>query len=235
MFFSVGAEVPRQLALPFSCDEDSFRSKIEGAVGKAVALTFTDNATSMISVRAKGSCPVVRIHRMFLSAGMPVIIEIADFIRSGRRRTPLVRSFIRQNKGLLKRSERRKKVLRPEGRYHDLIGICRRMNTEYFEGRVDASVTWGAKSRKRAVRCRTLGSYNGKTGVITISPVLDRKDTPRYFVEFIVYHEMLHADIGVKMNNGRRLVHTGEFRLRERMFRDYEKAIFWEKKRMLRG
>jgi predicted metal-dependent hydrolase len=233
MSSSAGVDVPRQLALPFPCDEDSFRSRVEKAVGRAIALTFTDNATSMISVRTKGPCPVVRIHRMFLSAGMPVIKEIADFISSGRRQTPLVRNFIRQNNRLLKEPGPGKKVLRPAGRYHDLIGIYHRINTEYFDGSVNVAVTWGSKSNKRAVRRRTLGSYNEKTCVITINPVLDRKDTPRYFVEFIVYHEMLHAVVGVKMKNGRRLVHTREFRLRQRLFGDYEKAISWEKKRII--
>jgi hypothetical protein len=41
---------------------------------------------------------------------------------------------------------------------------------------------------------------------------------------------MLHADMGVKIRNGRRLVHTGEFRARERLFREYERAVSWEKK-----
>ncbi len=172
---------------------------------------------------------------MFLSAGTPVIMEIAEFIGNGRRRTPLVRSFIRQNSGLLRESGPRKKVLRPDGKFHDLLEIYRKINAEYFGSRVSAAVTWGVQCHRRAVRRRTLGSYNGKTGIITINPVLDRKNTPRYFVEFILYHEMLHADIGVRMKNGRRLVHTGEFRARERLFRDYEEAIFWEKKWMRGG
>jgi hypothetical protein len=63
-----------------------------------------------------------------------------------------------------------------------------------------------------------------------MNPLLDRRTVPRFFVEFIVYHEMLHADIGVETRNGRRRVHTWEFRRRERLFREYARAISWEKK-----
>jgi hypothetical protein len=235
MSFSPEADGPQQTELPFPCDEDSFRKRVEKALGKTVSLTFTNNATSMIFVTKKGGSADVRIHRVFLGAGAPVIDEIADFIRSGRGKTPLVRAFIRQNKGLLMTAPQRRKSLRPAGEWHNLVAISGKMNAEYFNNRVSASITWGAKNHRRAARKRTLGSYNRDVGLITISPVLDRRTVPRYFVEFIVYHEMLHADMGVKISNGRRLVHTGEFRLRERLFRDYERALAWEKKWTLGG
>ncbi len=76
---------------------------------------------------------------------------------------------------------------------------------------------------------RTLGSYCLRTNTIRINPVLDRKTVPDYFIGFIVYHEMLHADMGVCRINGRRSVHSSEFRKRERMFKEYEKALAWEK------
>jgi hypothetical protein len=78
----------------------------------------------------------------------------------------------------------------------------------------------------------TLGSYCGSTDVIRISPLLDRRSVPSYFVEFIVYHEMLHADLSVATERGRRRLHPEEFRIRERQFISYEKAIAWEKKNL---
>jgi hypothetical protein len=229
MSFAFEADGPQQL-LPFPCEEDSFRDKMEKTVGKTVSLTFTNNATSMISVRTTGSGTSVRIHRVFLGAGVSVIDEIAAFIRTGRGKTPLVRAFIRQNRGLLGISRQRKRSLRAAGAWHDLVDIFRKINAEYFGNRVAAGITWGAQCRRRAARRRTLGSYGSDAGIITINPMLDRRTVPRYFVEFIVYHEMLHADIGMSMRNGRRIVHSGEFRVRERLFRQYERAIAWEKK-----
>ena len=105
------------------------------------------------------------------------------------------------------------------------------VNEEYFEGRVSLSITWGTQSHRRIVKKRRLGSYDRDKNMIRISPILDRRTVPRYFVEFVVYHEMLHADIEIyKGRNGRRLIHTKEFRKREKLFKHYERAIAWEKK-----
>jgi hypothetical protein len=67
--------------------------------------------------------------------------------------------------------------------------------------------------------------------MIRINPILDSRSVPRYFLEFIVYHEMLHADIGIKKGVVRRIIHSSEFKKREKLFKHYEKAINWEKKR----
>jgi len=76
-----------------------------------------------------------------------------------------------------------------------------------------------------------LGSYCKHTGTIRINPVLDRRNVPLYFIRFVVYHEMLHSSMREERKNGRRSVHNPEFRKRERLFREYEKAISWEKKK----
>ena len=39
-----------------------------------------------------------------------------------------------------------------------------------------------------------------------------------------MYHELLHKALGAKIVNGRRYVHTHEFRVAERKFKEYEKA-----------
>ncbi len=105
------------------------------------------------------------------------------------------------------------------------------VNGEYFDGDIDAAVTWGMARRGRAVRRRTLGSYSSHTNTIRINPLLDKKGVPSYFVKFIIYHEMLHADIGVGTKSGRRQVHTPEFRRREKLFENYAEALAWEKGR----
>ena len=37
-----------------------------------------------------------------------------------------------------------------------------------------------------------MGSYSVEDRLIRIHPTLDRPDVPRYYVAWIVYHEMLH-------------------------------------------
>ena len=76
-----------------------------------------------------------------------------------------------------------------------------------------------------------MGSYNAETSTIRINPLLDKKTVPAYFLEFVVYHEMLHAYLGIKTRNGRRSIHSREFRLHEKKFRHYAKAMEWERQR----
>jgi predicted metal-dependent hydrolase len=218
-----------QLSLPLSHSEESLRNYFENATGSTISLAITDNSTSMLSLKTKGGIVYVRLHRMFLDSGNDVIFEIAEFIKNRKARTPLIRNFIKQNRNYLKKKPPKKLFINTQGKYYDLCEIYAKINKEYFNGRVTACITWGLKSPKYAVRKRTLGSYSSHTNTIRINPILDKKSIPRYFIEFIVYHEMLHADMDIETKNGRRSVHSREFKRREKLFGDYEKAIAWEK------
>jgi predicted metal-dependent hydrolase len=217
-----------QLFLPLAQDEDSVRTCLEKLTGRPVSLTITDNTANMVSAVRKQDEIVVRLHRMFLSAGTDVMEELARFIKKREADTPLLRKFVRDNSATIRERTPRRTTIRTKGKHHDLRRIYDSINNEYFGGRVTSLVTWGAKTPGYVVRSRTLGSYSKHTNTLRINPILDRKTVPRYFVEFIVYHEMLHADMGISENNGRRLMHSKEFRRRERLFRHYERAMTWE-------
>ena len=59
--------------------------------------------------------------------------------------------------------------------------------------------------------------------------MLDKPWVPRYFVSYIVYHEMLHHVVPSSQGRGRRMLHPPPFIARERLFRDYERSLAWEK------
>lgn len=220
-----------QMNLMFDMDEDAFRGHLEKAAKKKISLVITDNSSSMLSMKRNGDSVVMRVHRIFLSAGSEVMEEIAGLIKNSRKRTPHIRQFITQNSNQLKRRPPRKVNIRTEGNSYDLLDIFYSINNEYFEGRVSASITWGVKGPRRVAARRTLGSFCGDNNTIRINPMLDNKRVPRYFLEFIVYHEMLHADIGFSTESGRRSMHSKEFRRREKMFEHYDRSIAWEKKK----
>ena len=221
----------KQLSFSYQLDEESLRSVLADKSGRSLSLVITDNSTSMLSLKERGNILSVRIHRIFLSAGIEVLEEIARYIKNSRVKTPLMRDFIRQNTHQLKKTVPRKVTIKTKGEQYDLLALFHSLNKEYFEGRISAAITWGSRGPKRAAARRTLGSYCESNGLIRINPLLDRKRVPRFFIEFIVYHEMLHADMGIKMNKSRRSLHSGQFKRRERLFKHYEKALEWEKKR----
>ena len=74
-----------------------------------------------------------------------------------------------------------------------------------------------------------MGSYSSDSKVIRIHPALDQSRVPRYFVEWIVFHEMLHHVHRARRGpDGRRCVHTPEFLEHERRFYAFERAQRWE-------
>jgi len=92
-------------------------------------------------------------------------------------------------------------------------------------------VSWGRQTNSsRRIRSIHFGSYNWTRNVIRIHPDLDRDYVPRYFIESVLLHEMLHVDLGVsRTSDGRRSSHSREFKRRECDLPNYERAREWER------
>ncbi len=220
-----------QLSLPFGQDEHSLKCRLRQLTGSHLCLIITDNTTRMLSVRKKGESITVRLHRMFLCAEAEICCEIAQLIKKGRCNRQVLNAFIKANNHLLRKKAPVVSSPRVTGQYYCLQSIYEALNSEYFDKTVSASITWGRSNSRQRVKMRTLGSYNADTNTIRINPVLDKKTVPEYFLQFVVYHEMLHAYLGVKTGNGRRSIHSKEFRLHEKKFRHYLKAMEWQRMR----
>ena len=215
-----------QLFLHLSTDAMGLKRFFEAALEKPVELTLTDNSTRMLSFRPIGPSIAMRLSRVFLSAPADVLLEAASFIKRRGGPTPVMNKFLRLAASTTARPRRVK--ARSQGRHHDLGSAFERINSEYFEGRVEASITWSRRQPGR-VRRRTLGSYCPLSRTVRINPVLDHPGVPALFVDFIVYHEMLHAAVAIREKGGRRDVHSREFREKEREFKRFEEASIWER------
>ena len=122
-----------------------------------------------------------------------------------------------------KRERGRKIVTTARGRYFDLEQIFQKLNLEYFENEVPgAALTWSKRKTYRR-----LGNYDSAHGLITISKSLDGKNVPRFVVEYVVYHEMLHIVFPAERRNGRRYSHTPKFKRAEESFPYFEEAEEW--------
>ncbi|MEI6126590.1 MAG: SprT-like domain-containing protein [Pseudomonadota bacterium] len=214
--------------LPIIHDEPFLRNFLQSKADKPVSLVMTDNATSMISVRMHPDVVKIRLHRIFLGAGPEVLEEIAGFISKRKKgTTPHITAFIISCSSLLPRPKPRKVRLMPRGKHFNLAEMFDTLNRQYFDNRLSAPITWGKAASGYAVRKRTLGSYQKNSHIIRIHPLLDSSSVPRYYVEYVVYHEMLHAAMPCEA----RRVHSREFRQREKLFKQYDRAAAWEKRR----
>lgn len=113
------------------------------------------------------------------------------------------------------------KRLRPaRGIFFDLEEIFRELNRRFFEGKLRRPRLGWSPKRSRTI----LGHYDSAHHTITISRWLDSSSVPRYLVEYLVFHEMLHAQHAVVRQGHRRVVHPREFRQAEKKFPHYERA-----------
>ena len=73
-----------------------------------------------------------------------------------------------------------------------------------------------------------LGSYSYDEGLIRIHPVLDNALVPWYFLDWVVFHELLHHVLPQAETRGRKRIHDSRFRKFEKSYPLYSDARAWE-------
>jgi hypothetical protein len=100
------------------------------------------------------------------------------------------------------------------GMTHDLQASFDRVNAEYFNGRMPRPrLTWN-----RVFTGRKFGHYDFLRDTVMLSSTLDQPKVPQFVLDYVMYHELLHKEMGVDVVNGRRYAHTREFYDAERRF-----------------
>lgn len=124
---------------------------------------------------------------------------------------------------IARRRRGRKVVSSARGRVYNLDRLFDRLNRNYFDGRLaKPTLTWSQRRTRRI-----LGHHDSVHDTIVISKTLDTRDVPEWFVEYILYHEMLHIKHPARLIDGRRYYHTNAFRADERRFPRYDEAQVW--------
>lgn len=203
-----------------------------------VTLSITDNRHTMISSRRRGRVTHLRLHHMFLDADDTTVRALSRYLTRGdRRSSERLDVFIEENTHLIRKERMRAANVRTRGQYHDLGDIFEELDELWFDEQVGGvQVTWGRRAptnrrRRRSVR---LGTYVQDDQLIRIHPVLDQDWVPRFFVAYVLFHEMLHHVVPAPLINGKKHFHSPEFRRQERAYPDYDRAIEWEKSNLRR-
>jgi hypothetical protein len=204
--------------------------KLRMAFTGPVILSITDNRHSIITHRVQRGVLHARIHHMFLDAPAPVVDALVRYVTRGDRDASAVLGNHIDDNGFRVARRKRSASLVTKGKHHDLLELFTTLNDRYFGGGIHALITWGKRPITHNKQRRTikLGSYSAVDRLIRVHPALDRPWVPRYFVAYIVYHEMLHHVIPGSRGLGRVNLHPPEFKERERQFRHFERAMEWE-------
>lgn len=210
---------------------DHYR-RLKGEPVPAFSIRFYPYANLNHTIRLRNGRILLRLSDILADAPAPALAAISVILlfKLLRRRPPQsLRRFYREyvgqpsmrDRSLLVRQERGRKWLTSEkGRHFDLRSLYEGLNRRYFEGSLEIRRLSWSRSKNR----RILGHYDAAHRTIIIDRRLDHPRIPRQVVEFVLYHEMLHAVHGERMRNGRRWVHHRSFREAERRFHAYEQA-----------
>lgn len=219
----------------------TLEKRLEAFCGEPVSVSITDNRRTMVSHSRRSGVLSLRIHHMFLEADEFTLRAVARYITKSRDRSAsaVLGQYIEAHRQRIATPRKTTAKLRTTGTHFDLGELFDDVNRRYFQGLVDARITWGkdpGKPTKRRRRSRSikLGSYCSDQKLIRIHPALDRDFVPRYFVEYVVFHEMLHHVVPMPVREGRRVCHSREFRARERTFEHFALAERWEKQHVAR-
>jgi hypothetical protein len=199
-----------------------------------LSVTFTDNRYTMISVRRdpEQRSYRVRLHHMFADAEPSITRALARYVaHNDADASQQLGAYIDAQQHLVRpRTPRARANVVTQGDCFDLQEMFDRLNRDYFNNKIDARISWGPRRKQRRRRNSIkMGSYSVEDRFIRIHRTLDRPFVPRYFVEWIVYHEMLHQVHPAPLVNGRRQFHTPAFLEDEARFERYAEARAWER------
>jgi len=178
------------------------------------------------TIRLRDGRLLVRLSDLLEGAPETVLRAIAHILLAKMYRRPIdrgqaarYRRYVASHeivrKAHLVRQIRGRKKLRPaRGHFYDLDATFEDLNARFFHGLMARPRMSWSQSKTR----RILGHYDPAHNAIVISRIFDHPAVPRYVLEYIVYHEMLHLRHPVKLRGSRRCVHSAEFQAEERLF-----------------
>jgi hypothetical protein len=205
-------------------------------LGPRVVVELTGNRSTMISYNRRNGVLYVRAHAIFQDAGEDVLRAVASFVSGGRtsaRDARLIDDYIELHRHRIRRPIDKELIVQPLGEFHDLSTSLAQLNREFFGNAIQAAITWSKAARNQRRSSIRMGSYCDEQKLIRIHPALDQAFVPKYFVESVVFHEMLHEHHGVKeRSDGRRCIHSREFLKDERRFPEFDDAQRWERKHL---
>jgi hypothetical protein len=212
--------------------QESFHELRPGAPPPPLSVEFFAFASVNNTIRLRKGKLLVRLSDLLEGAPDPVLRAIAHILLAKMYRQPIERAHaaryrkyvlsheIRNKAHLVRQVRGRKRIASAKGRVYDLDGVFEDLNVRFFGGMMARPCMSWSLGRARNL----LGHYDPAHNAIVVSRIFDHAAVPRYAVEYIVYHEMLHLRHPVKLNGSRRCVHSAEFRAEEKVFPQLEAA-----------
>jgi hypothetical protein len=217
-----GAAIFHRLYTRLGCQQRPPRFEVE----------FYPYANLVHTIRVKEELARVRLSDALCGAPL-VVFEAAAAILLGRiyrRRVPRELLTAYRQYTVSPRTRRRVARLRkmrgrivetgPRGTIYDLATLFTRLNRRYFRGRLHRPrLGWSPRTWRTQYGC-----FDPALDQIVMNRWLDRAAVPRYAVEYVLFHEMLHVKHPLRAARCGIEAHSLKFREEEKRYLNYDRA-----------
>ena len=212
--------------------QKTYRELRPGTTLPEMKIDFFAFANINNTIRLRRGKLLVRLSDLLEGAPESILRAIAHILLAKMYRHPInraesarYRKYVGSHdivrKAHLVRQIRGRKLFRSaRGHAYDLDAVFEDLNMRFFHGLMARPRMSWSQSKTR----RILGHYDPAHNAIIISRIFDHPGVPRYVLEYIVYHEMLHLKHPVKLRGSRRCVHSAEFQAEEKLFPRVDQA-----------
>jgi hypothetical protein len=196
------------------------------------SVTFFPFANVNNTIRLREGGLHVRLSDLLEGAPEAILHAIAHILLAKIYRKPIDRGHaaryrkyisshdLRSKAHLVRQIRGRKHLVSPQGSVYNLDAMFEELNTRFFHGLLARPrLTWSRNHARNS-----LGHYDPAHNAIVVSRVFDDPRIPRYVLEYLLYHEMLHLKHPVKLRGSRRCVHSAAFQLEEKLFPHLDRA-----------
>lgn len=213
--------------------QESYRELRPRAAMPEMQIRFYPFANINNTIRLREGRLKVRLSDLLEGAPEGVLKAIAHILLAKLYRKPIEAQHntryrrytnsheITEKAHLVRQMRGRKNLHGTQGSIYDLEEVFEDLNRRFFFGLLARpQLTW-SNHRSR----RLLGHYDPAHNAIVISKIFDHPRIPRYAIEYLLYHEMLHLKYPVKLRGSRRCVHGPEFQEEEKLFPELSRAL----------
>jgi len=203
-----------------------------------IAVRFRRFTSLNTTIRLRGGQIRVSLSDLLEGAPEPVVRAIAHILLAKLYKKPIdaaqnlrykrfaSSAAVTRQTELIRGARGNKRFFGPEGRFYHLEEVFDSLNIRYFGGLLGRpELTWSEQTARRA-----LGHYDATHNTIVVSRVFDRPSSPRYAIEYLLYHEMLHLKHPVTRRGVRRCVHSQAFKAEEKLFPQLKEALAFIKR-----
>jgi Protein of unknown function DUF45 len=186
----------------------------------------------VLTIRRREEALHVRFSDLLRRAPQAVLEAAAALLlaRIYRRKAPhgLTRPYVEYARSQRTRSRinhmRRRRVAPvvtgTPGEHFNLENLFDDLNAKYFDGKLRRPhIGWSPRAWRRQFGC-----YDPGPNHILLNRRLDRRRVPRFAVEYVLFHEMLHVKHPTRRSGCSLISHSREFREEEKQFPEFQRA-----------